>query len=59
MLSVYLDVDVVDDSKQSNPRALDHHEAPPICAHSRWWPMARGTGRHINAAYCCEIVKHT
>lgn len=29
-LSVYLDVDVVDDSKQSKPRALVHHEAPPM-----------------------------
>lgn len=34
--SVYLDVDVVDNSKQSKPRAPDHHKAPPICTHSRW-----------------------
>lgn len=27
MLSVYLDVGVVDDSKQSKPRGLYHHEA--------------------------------
>lgn len=51
-LSVYLDLDVMDDSKQSKPGALDHHKAPPVCTHSRWWPVARGSGRHNNAARC-------
>lgn len=56
-LSVYLVVDVVDDSKQSKPWAVDHYEGLPICTHSRWWSVANGSGGHSDAACYCTIVK--
>lgn len=55
--SVYLVVDVVDDSKQSKPRAADHYEDLPICTHSRWWSVANGSGGSDDAARYCAIIK--
>lgn len=53
-------MDVVDNSKQSKPRALDHHMAPPIqyvrtADGGQWQDVLVG----INTAYYCEMAGST